>query len=366
MYSNEFFNLKNLDKSGMLSFIERAPDYLRSTLKLIKSGEALSWSKEIEELTANSVIISGLGGSAISGDIIIDWVWEKSSIPIIVNRSYRLPNFAGEKTAVIAVSYSGNTFETLTQFYEAYKRRCILFSVSSGGRLMEVSKKLKVPFLKIKEGVPPRAALPCLLPAVAYILSKIESSILISELEDAANKMSEVKKDFEFSRKIEENLAKKMALNIIGKYPIVYAFANMSSVARRLKDQINENSKVSAKFEFLPEACHNEIEGVFFPTKENFCFLFVEPQEKIEKDISEEFKKILMENGLNNIYDVPVKGEKKIEKILTSIYFGDFLSFYLSLAYKIDPTATRNIQKYKKRINEEASKLINFFERFIL
>lgn len=369
MSSEEYSELKGLDKFGMLNFIEKAPDYLRSTLNLIKSGEALSQSKNFESLEGlkvENIVISGLGGSAISGDIIVDWTWEKSSIPIIVNRDYKLPRFAGEKTVVIAVSYSGNTFETLNQFYEAYKRKCILFSVSSGGKLMKASEKLKVPFLKVKENIPPRAALPCLLPAVTYISSMFEHSILISDLETAANKMDEVKKELEFNRKIEDNLAKKMALNIIGKYPVIYAFANMGSVARRIKTQINENSKISAKFDFLPEVCHNEIEGVFFPVKENICFLFIEPQEKIEKIVSEEFKKVLKENGFINIYDIPAKGETKIEKILTSIYFGDFLSFYLSLARYVDPTVTKNIQKYKNGINEEASKLIDYFESFIL
>lgn len=368
MGSNEYLKLKDLDKFGMLNFIEKAPDYLRLTLNLIKSGE-VNWSKNLENLEGlkvENVLISGLGGSAISGDIIVDWIWEKSSIPIIVNRDYKLPQFAGEKTVVITVSYSGNTFETLNQFYEAYKRKCILFSVSSGGKLMKASERLKIPFLKVKESLPPRAALPCLLPAVTYILSKFEHSILISELEAAANKMDEVKKEVGFHRKVEENPAKKMALNIIGKYPVIYAFANMGSVARRIKDQINENSKVSAKFDFLPEACHNEIEGAFFPVKENLCFLFIEPQEKIEKVISEEFKKVLRENGFINIYDIPVKGETKIEKILTSIYFGDFTSFYLSLAYNVDPTVTKNIQKYKNGVSEEASKLINYFESLIL
>ncbi len=366
MHLNNFSKLNEIDKFGMINFIEEAPNYLRLTLNSIKTEWNSLNLKKYEGLEINNIVISGVGGSAISGDIIIDWIWEKSLIPIIVNRDYRLPRFAGEKTLVIAVSYSGDTFETLTQFYEAYKRKCILFSVSSGGKLKEISEKLNIPFLKVKEGLPPRAALPCLLPAIAYILSKFEFSISLSELEAAANKMDEIKKECKFSRKLEENLAKKMALNIIGKYPVIYAFANMSSVARRIKDQINENSKTPAKFEFLPEACHNEIEGIHSLEKENFCFLFVEGQEKMEEEIIKAFKEVLRENGFINIYDVPVKGEKKIEKILSSIYFGDFLSFYLSLASKIDPTITRNIQKYKKRISEEAYKLTNFFTHSIL
>jgi len=353
--------LKEFNEFGMMNFIEQMPNYLRSTLNSIKS-EALN----IKEFEVENVIISGLGGSAISGDIIIDWVWDKSSLPIMVNRDYRLPKFAGEKTLVIAVSYSGDTFETLAQFYEAYKRKCILFCISSGGKLKKASEKLNVQFLKVKEGLPPRAALPCLLSSIAYILSKFEPSISLSELELAAKKMEEVKKEVEVSRNVEENLAKKMALSILGKYPTIYAFTGMSSVARRIKDQINENSKTPAKFESLPEACHNEIEGINYLEKENFCFLFVEGQEKMEKIIIEEFKKVLNENGLVNIYDIPVKGESKIEKILTTIYFGDYLSFYLSLASKIDPTITRNIQAYKKGIGDEASKLISFFESVTL
>ncbi|MBS7658254.1 MAG: bifunctional phosphoglucose/phosphomannose isomerase [Candidatus Bathyarchaeia archaeon] len=363
---NEFFKLKELDKFGMLNFIEQAPNYLRSTLNLIKTEWDSSLEKYFEGLEVNNIIISGLGGSAISGDIIVDWIWGKSPFLIMVNRDYRLPKFAGEKTLVIVVSYSGDTFETLAQFYEAYKRKCVLFAVSSGGKLKKASEKLNIPFLKVKEGLPPRAALPCLLPSVAYIISKFNSFIPISELELAADRMDEMKKDIDFSRELEENLAKKMALNIFGRFPTIYAFINMSSVARRIKDQINENSKTPAKFEFLPEACHNEIEGIHYSEKEKFCFLFVEGQEEIEKTAINEFKKVLKENDLTNIFDIPVKGERKIEKILTSIYFGDYLSFYLSLLSKVDPTITRNIQEYKKGINSEASKLINYFEKFIL
>lgn len=366
MYAlNSFKQIEDVDKSRMVEFLEGAPEHLTSALKLVKQVDSLKLFKRLDGLEVESVIISGLGGSAISGDIILDWIWDKASLPMMVSRGYRLPNFAGRKTLVITVSYSGNTFETLAQFYEGKRRGCALVGVSSGGRLEEFCRKLKAPFFKLRGGMPPRAALPYLFLATAYIISKVEPAASLSEVEAIPEKLRKLRSEIGVSSNFERNPAKKMAFALLDKYPILYAFNDMRSVARRIKDQLNENSKVPAKFNLLPEACHNEIEGLRIPKpiKERTCALFVreEGEEPIRKAMVEGFKRVLRSSGVSEIHEVPAKGETKIEKIFHAIYFGDFVSFYLAIASKVDPTPINNIQRYKEEVRDEAERFIQRF-----
>lgn len=363
MYAlDNFKQIEDVDKGGMVKFLEGAPEHLTSALKLVKRADSLGLFKRLDGLKVENVIISGLGGSAISGDIILDWVWDRASLPITVSRGCRLPNFAGKKTLVVAVSYSGNTFETLAQLYEGKRRGCVLAGVSSGGKLREFCRKFEIPFFKLKGGMPPRAALPYLFLSTAYIISKVEPTVSLSEVEAIPEKLRRLKGEIGISSSFERNPAKKMAFALIGKYPMIYAFNDMQSVARRIKDQLNENSKVPAKFDLLPEACHNEIEGLRIPEpiKERVCFLLVreEGEKPIRRAMVEEFKKVLKTSGISEIYEIPAKGESKVEKIFHAIYFGDFVSFYLAIASKIDPTPIANIQKYKEGIKEEAERFI--------
>ena len=106
----------------------------------------------------DDIVISGMGASAISGDIIQSLFRDKLDIPIYVSRNYDLPKWANKNTLVISQSYSGNTEETLSTFKHGYQKHCKIIGISSGGKLQEYCEKREIPHIKIPSGIQPRAA----------------------------------------------------------------------------------------------------------------------------------------------------------------------------------------------------------------
>jgi len=347
--------IHSLDKSNMLRVIETFPEQLLEALSIVEQSEI----RKIDGRKISNIVLAAVGGSAIQGDLIRNWIEDQMAIPMEICRDSSLPAYADRKTLVIAVSYSGNTQETLSQVIEACERRCKVFSVTSGGELERISKRLGVPTVKVKSGFVPRAALPHLLTSSAYILS-ISGLIksIHGEIKLASRRLSEIRRGIRAENPLHSNRAKQFASDLLGKYPVVYSSTRVSGVARRMKNQFNENSKVPSKFELLPEAIHNEIEGwkrldVVEETGMPFSIVFVRDAEesKSERLRFEEVKKLLNESGFSEVKEVLLEGETKLGRLLSGVYFGDFVSFYLAVARGFDPTPIESIEKLKKRID---------------
>ena len=163
---DELEKFRAIDKSNMINFsIDSAKRYLEA-------------AKLAEKIKVNypkpaNIIVSGMGGSGIGGDLLKDWARNKTAVSIEVNREYDLPQYAGKKTLVFVTSYSGDTEESLGAFLDALKRKCMIFCVSSGGALLENAERLKVPYLKVPSGMPPRAALPYLFVPLLKCMEKM-------------------------------------------------------------------------------------------------------------------------------------------------------------------------------------------------
>src|SRR5208283_3062014 len=147
--------IKAVDKSNMINFC-------LNSAKLYDKAAKLAHKIQVNYRKPDNVIVAGMGGSGIGGDLLKDWARNKTSVPIEVNREYQLPAYAGKKTLVFITSYSGDTEESLGAFLDALKKKCMIFCVSSGGALLENAERLKVPYLRVPGGMPPRAALPYL------------------------------------------------------------------------------------------------------------------------------------------------------------------------------------------------------------
>ena len=145
-------NIRAVDRSGMI-------DFCLNSAKIYSEAKVLAEEIKVNYLEPDNIIISGMGGSAIGGDLLKDWARNKTSVPIEVNKDYELPEYAGEKTLVLITSYSGDTEESLNAFLDALKRKCMIFCVSSGGALLENAERLGA-LLSCPRRNPPRAALP--------------------------------------------------------------------------------------------------------------------------------------------------------------------------------------------------------------
>jgi glucose/mannose-6-phosphate isomerase len=234
-----------VDKSNMLGFCVDAAEHYRKAAKIAEKI-SLRYSKP------ENIVVAGMGGSAIGGELLKDWARDKAQVPIEVSRAYSLPAYVNEKSLVLLVSYSGETEETLSTFLDAVKRNCMVCCVSSGGSLLEFAEKLGVPYLRVPSGMPPRAALPYLFTPLLVSLEKTGVVSGVSgELPEAIKLLARVSGENAPEKPVKDNFAKTLAVGINGSVPVVYGFGVFRSVVQRFKQQFNENSKVPSKWVLL-------------------------------------------------------------------------------------------------------------------
>jgi len=319
-----------IDNSNMLKVIEDFPLQCKTALELPKG---ISVSGKVDK-----IFVCGMGGSAVGGDLLKIYM-QNSKIPVFVVRDYKVPNFVDENSLVFAVSYSGNTEETISAYQDAVKKKAKIVAVTTGGQLGSMAKKV----IKIPSGMQPRAALGYTFFPVLGVL--VNSGIVdvkgreIEEMLDILSKTEEFKT-------VGERIAKK-----IGKRtPIIYASEMLGAVAYRWKTQFNENGKVAAFYHVFSEMNHNEIAGYQNINKNDYIAIFIRDKfdnERIKKrmDVTKEIISTRVD-----VEEVFTRGEFLLSRIFSGIYYGDFASYYLALANRIDPTPVTVIENLKKKL----------------
>jgi glucose/mannose-6-phosphate isomerase len=342
-----------IDKSGMLNFSVNAAKHYREA------------AQNAEKITVNypkpsNIVVAGLGGSAIGGDLLKDWAKTQLTIPIEVSREYKLPAYANKKTLVFVTSYSGDTEETLSSFLDAIKRKCMIYCVSSGGALLKYAEKLKVPYLQVPAGMPPRAALPyMLMPLLVYMEKAGLVKGVKEELNETFSVLDKISEDNSPAKTTSENFAKNVAYNVGESVPAVYGFGFYRSVAQRFKQQFNENSKSAAKWEYFPELNHNEIVGWQGKGEQCrwFSIIFIrDVDEPVEIESRIETTKQIMEKTGFIMFDLEVQGQSKLAKMLSTIVVGDFISVYLAVQRGVDPTPVNVINHLKDSLEQNGIK----------
>ncbi len=279
-------------------------------------------------------------------------------VPFLVNKNYGLPQFVSKDTLVFAVSYSGNTEETLSGFDQAVKKNCKVVSITTGGKLAEKAGSLGLPVVKIPTGIQPRSALGYLFLPLLVILARLGFvSEKDREIEEAFELLRTKSKSYGFSSLLDQNLAKALAARLYCTLPVIYGFSGLTDVvAFRWKCQFNENSKIPSFWHVFPELNHNETVSWEFleDITSNFLLILLrdrdEPQ-RIRKrfDITEE----LIKKKFGGVEIIWTEGKSKLAKMLSVIYLGDFVSFYLALLYGTDPSPVERINVLKKRLAED-------------
>jgi len=334
---------RQIDRYNMLHDMENTPSRLKPPANVEST-----FSNSFDE--PGNIVIGGVGGSGIAGDIVADYVKTRSTIPISVCRAYNLPTDVDENTLFVAISYSGETHETLSMLEEANKRRAMVATVSSGGSMLVTSLAKRIPYLKVTAGLPPRVALPEILAATLFaigkpILSDETESILHDASRDVAAEIQSIKSDTPTN----DNRAKQMAKQLYDRLPLLLGPEERVSVLRRFKNELNENSKMPAVYMCMPECYHNDIEGLESLSKlasVQPILLRVEETRYQSKTI-ESLYALMKELGFPQIMTFQGHGEDVLSELLTAITFGDFVSVYLALLRGIDPTTLRLIPKFK-------------------
>jgi glucose/mannose-6-phosphate isomerase len=346
--------IKLVDKRGMLNFaVEAAKHYCEAA----KVADTIM----VDFPKPANIVVAGLGGSAIGGDLLKDWAKTQLSVPLEVSREYQLPAYANKKTLVLICSYSGDTEETLGSFLDALKRKCMIYCISSGGTIIKYAKKHKVPYLQVPGGMPPRAALPYMLVPLLVFMEKagLVKGVKI-ELAEATALLEKISQENGPETLTRDNFAKTVATHIGDTAPTVYGFGVYRSVAQRFKQQFNENSKSAAKWEYFPELDHNEIVGWEGRGEQckYFSVIFIRDidEEPVEIESRIDITKGIMERAGLIIFDLKVQGKSTLAKMLSTVVVGDFISVYLAVIRGVDPTPVLTINYLKNSLEENGVK----------
>ena len=314
-----------------------------------------TWKNKIElesklSENLNNIIVCGMGGSAISGDLLADFLGNEIQIPIIVNRDYTLPEFANDKSIVIISSYSGNTEETLSCFDEAIEKKCKIIAISTSGQVKELAKQNKIPWVMLEKGFQPRYALGTSFFTLIRILQELK---LIPSQDKIVKEIIAVWKKSGTEYSNNKNEAIKYAEELIGFIPVIYSSEEFRSVAYRLKCQFNENSKLHAFHNTIPELNHNEIIGweTVLEKQFNAKLLFI-LDEEYHPQVMRRFeitKDLIQKKGIEII--ALKSNEKNVKvRIMDLIYLGDWITFYLAVLRGYDPSEIDYINYLKEHL----------------
>jgi glucose/mannose-6-phosphate isomerase len=352
--------VRRIDRDGMCAILAKFPEHCEAAINLAKDLQIpqrvrISDSRVLRYGVPKQIVIAGMGGSAIGGNLLKDWLRASLLIPVEVCRGYTLPAYVDEETLVFATSYSGNTEETLSCLLEAVERQCMVIGISSNGVLQEFSEKLGLPLVAIPGGYPPRSAVPYIFFSLVAALDAL--GILPSmggEIEEALAVLKEVREEITPERPLSDNLAKKIAIGLQGSIPLISGFGFYGSVARRMKTQFNENSKTPTTIELFPELRHNTVVGWARQrnlTKKFGVVLIRDKGEPPEiRKMIEVTKERIFNAGAAAVVEIWSRGRGKLARMLSTLYVGDFASVYLGILYGVNPTPTESIDELKKHL----------------
>lgn len=327
-------------------------DVLVNTYKQIE----YAWNNNIDVSNINldkisNIIISGLGGSAISADLIKNYLSEEIFVPIVVNRNYDLPKFASKNTLFIASSYSGNTEETISSLKQAISIGCKIICITTGGEVESIAKKNNLSCIKVQPGFQPRYSLGL---SFFSLLKVFQVLKLIEDQSEVVNKIMSLWKSKGQEYSTAGNFAYTFAESLVGFIPVIYSVADStSSVGYRFKCQLNENSKLHAFHGEIPEMNHNEIIGWESHQEKGFHSKIINIIEKnYHPQIQKRFeilKDIFSKSGVETITLQSNEESYKV-RLLDLIYLGDWISYYVGVLRGYDPSEIDNIYTLKDRL----------------
>ncbi len=340
-----------IDRENMLAHIDGLPDQLAQAWKL---GDSLPLPVK---LPFDRVVVAGMGGSAIGADLLRAYCEDELSIPFIVHRNYGLPAFArGGNTLVIASSHSGNTEEVLSAYTAAMENGCQVMALTTGGKLEQMALNAGNLVWKFTHTGQPRTAVGYSFGLLHAILTRL--GLIRLSVDEKANLIARLKS---YQEKLNaqvpviQNPAKRQAGNLIGRHVTFYGSGFLAPVAMRWKTQLNEVAKAFASFEVLPEADHNTLAGICNPADFNYreyaVFLDATCNDARNRLRSEKTKDILMLEGIATD-TIQARGDDRLEQLWSMILFGDYMAYYLALAYDTDPTPIPPIVALKEAMRD--------------
>jgi glucose/mannose-6-phosphate isomerase len=351
MNLDDLQHIQAVDADDMLSHIDALPDQFADAWQ-----HAQTLPLPASHQNPRQIVLCGMGGSAIGGDLIAALIAPTSPVPFTVVRGYDLPAYtAGPDTLVIASSHSGNTEETLSAAAQALDNGAQLIAMTTGGKLAEHAQQHGYPLWQFDYKSQPRGAIGWsfgLLIGLAHRLTLAPA--LDANILEAVGLLRRERDRYTTTSPIPQNPAKRTAGQLIGRIPAVFGAGVFEPVARRWKAQINENSKVWAQYEPMPEANHNAIVGIGFPMEHGVqvAALFIvsptidHPRIRLRNELT--YTMCLQNDIMADTFQP--SGGSALAQMAHAIQFGDYLSFYTAIAYDADPTVIEPIVELKEAL----------------
>jgi glucose/mannose-6-phosphate isomerase len=299
---------------------------------------------------SRGLVVCGMGGSAIGGDLAAAAVGLRASAPITTIRGYDLPAWVGPETLVLCASYSGNTEETLHCFEAAAAAGAPRVAVTTGGKLAEAARAAgDVPVVGVPSGMQPRAAV-VYMTVISLQCAELAGAAphLRSEIQEAAALAGELGQ--KWGPDVEDSQAKAIAHALEGRIPVVYGGRTSTAPARRWRSQLNENAKVPAFYGDLPEAHHNEVVGWHHGGGDLFGIVLETKEEHERMALRFDVTAEVMGAAGFEALRVEAVGESPTAQVMSLVLLGDLVSVYLAVLRGIDPTPVDEIEGLKARL----------------
>jgi glucose/mannose-6-phosphate isomerase len=337
--SEALARIRAVDASSQLDDVLALPDHLRDALWRFESAR-------IAPFDAAGVVICGMGGSGVGGRLAGAVLGDRLSRPLLAARGYQLPPAVTPEYAVLCVSYSGSTEETLACFDAAEALGVRRVVATTGGPLAEAARRAGVPVIGIPSGLQPRAAVGYKFAIAAEMIATVEGAPGIRTEIDAAAAHLEQARDGLIER------SAQLADELEGTVPVFYGSDLTAPVAYRWKTQVNENAKQHAFWHELPEMDHNEIVG-WNPDAPGprLSALFLQDSDQHPRERQRvELTAALIEPAAERVIRVETEGETRAARLLWAVMLGDLVSLQLAARRGVDPTPVAVLERLKDEL----------------
>ena len=342
---------KRIDTRNMLAQIDGLPDQLQSAWELGQNQTLPAFAN------IQNIVIAAMGDSALAAELVAASVSSSIRLPVTLHRGYGLPAFAsGQQTLVVCISHSGNSEEVLDAFEAAKKNKCSLFVISMGGELANRAVEKNIPAWKFdSKGVVDTAAIAYPFALLLALLSRL--NLIPDPAADVAEAIAMMKRSQQHITAdmiAAKNPAKRYAGQLVGRWVTFVGTETLAPVTRRWKMQINQLAKAGANFEIIPEATHNTLIATINPNptlNAHTMTLFLRapsdhPRNRLRSDL---MRQAFMLEGLNTDV-IDARGESVIAHLWTLMIFGDYMAYYLAMAYGADPSEEDAFLNFKRSL----------------
>lgn len=342
-----------IDGRGMAALIEGIPEQIEQARAALA---ARPWA--LEAGSPSLLAVGAMGGSAIAADLTAGLYADRLPRPLAVVRDYVWPAFVTPAALALHASYSGGTAETLALYRESARRHLPRAALTTGGTLAEWCERDRVPWFRLPEGMPPRAALfASWVPLTGLLAALGWCDDPGPDWAEAIARLRELRLRAGVAVAEAHNPAKQLATALLGRHVMVYAAGMLAPVATRIRQQLNENAKLPAHSAVVPELNHNEIVGWERPDAfhRNATVLVLRDHEDLPENVRRlELTADYARTQGADVRTIESGSGGRLARMAHLIMFGDYVSLYLAIARGVDPTPIASIDQFKRRMAEAA------------